>query len=345
MPRPGLSIEQINFVVAGYHTGRSPKEMAAELGFSHGTLYRALRRAGVTVRTPAEAVRENAKISHRLSRSFSDEQEAKIAAAYIGGESSGQIASRLAIHRALVFHVLRRRRVCRRKCSRRLPLNEYVFDRAESSEVASYFVGLLMADGTIQTRGGKPTGFKLSLAAEDGEHIAEFRTFLGSGHKILVENNSRKPNSWGKQPLHSLSISSSHMAAALSRYGVVPRKSQRCRVAILSQCRHFWRGMVCGDGSVQITRHGYPKISLSGTKDCVEQFAAFCHTISPVEAKPSPNGPIWQVSFGGGHAYRIIKDIFFGASVSLQRKASTAEKVISDCSKYKDIYKRRFKIS
>ena len=63
-------------------------------------------------------------------------------------------------------------------------------------------------------------------------------------------------------------------------YGFTPRKSWDGCITDqrLLNSRHFWRGMIDGDGSIGYRkRDGYPLLSLVGTKIMIDQFRYFIY--------------------------------------------------------------------
>lgn len=307
---------------ADYIAGISVATLAARKHVALNTIRAALARAGTPATYSKEARRAHILELVAEQRALSDEQEAALAAEYLAGASAGMLAAKYDLPKMQVFRALHRQRVKRRICTRRLALNEAAFNDAEHNEAAAYFVGVLMADGCITCRRGRPAAFKLSLTDEDSEHIHDLKAFLKSGHKVLTEAN-------GGNTLRSLNIDSVRLVTALARYGVVPRKSLTARVLLLENNRHFWRGIVCGDGSVFI-RNEHPAICLAGSEANVKLFLSFCKAITPTRAEANPLKSIWETRLFGSHALAVIRVLFDGCTVALARKWAIAKQVIAE---------------
>ncbi len=195
--------EEEQQLVAEYQGGSTADVLAAKHGVTRCTIYAALRRAGSPAIYTSEQRRAHMLNVIAQQRGLSDDIEATIAADYLSGKSSGWIGRKHGISPSLVFMALKRQGVRRRYHTRPLALNEAAFDDAENNPNAAYWVGMLMADGCVSER-DYGLSVKLSLTETDGEHIADFRSFLGSGHKIGTE--LRKPSPWGGVGMKSLAI-------------------------------------------------------------------------------------------------------------------------------------------
>ena len=68
--------------------------------------------------------------------------------------------------------------------SRRLSLNENIFEELDCE--SSYWIGMLLADGCIFFMKNQ-NSYKVSYSSKDKEHIEKFKSFIGSGHKIIKD--------------------------------------------------------------------------------------------------------------------------------------------------------------
>jgi hypothetical protein len=154
-------------------------------------------------------------------------------------------------------------------------LNEAAFD--VETEEAKYWIGFLMADGCI-SRNGCKASIDLGLSIGDEDHVARFRDFLGSNHAIRTRAGAGYENS---KPVVTLHVDSRRLVDRLACYGVVPRKSKTARVIGLEMDRHFWRGVVDGDGFIGANYMGYPEIGLTGSYELMSQYRDFFLTLCP----------------------------------------------------------------
>ena len=194
--------------------------------------------------------------------------------------------------------------------------NENVFDVID--EAAAYWVGFLMADGNV-TEAGQIT---VSLCSEDHEHLLKLKTFLGCNTKPVIRPNSTHPH----RKVSSLSLRSKKLKDALNQYGVRPRKSKDAKVAdSLSLNRHFWRGVLDGDG--YISQPGSPlRVELCGSKCLCHQFCDFLESIGITERKVEPMRSIYRVRLAKKHSLILLQNLYSDASqeIVLSRKQKTA---------------------
>jgi hypothetical protein len=115
----------------------------------------------------------------------------------------------------------------------------------------------------------------------------------------------------------------------------VPGKTPTARVIGLENDRHFWRGAICGDGSIFIDKRGVCHIALTGSWWLVQQFLGYASTLFRHEAsKPRAHHTssiCFQTSFCGSRAYKLIQLLFSEATVGLPRKMGIAKKIIETC--------------
>lgn len=222
--------------------------------------------------------------------------------------------------RANPEHVEKRNRQDREKRAARnslLPprVNRSAFDSVTPE--SAYWIGFLMADGCVTDQGQ----ILLQLSPVDAAHVLKFATFMGllrapylNGGKSVITTKSKR------------------LAAALIGFGVVPRKSKTAKVIGLENNRDFWRGVVDGDGCIQLLKrlNGYPTIGLCGSRALMDQFANYMATIldGRQQAVTAMKG-IWSVGAAGTYAVRVIRELYDGCAVALDRKMERAQRAMA----------------
>lgn len=273
---------------------------------------------------------------------FTTKQRGEIISLYLSGESAREVGNKFGVSDEVIFKRLRDWGVPRRdskqaaKCwdhsttSRKCVLDESVFDTI--TEESAYWIGFLMADGCIRKQSGCDTPV-VSVTSKDIEHVDKFKGFLKSAHKIGISGGGK----YG-----SLSVTSNKLAGSLANYGVVPRKSliAEARGGIENN-RHFWRGVIDGDGSVGISHqkflikgrkyeYRYPIIQLCGSKRICEQFLEYSKTLAPdCKVHVHRDKGIYGVALSGKFSIPVIRELYNDCSVSLDRKSTKAQEVIS----------------
>ena len=257
-----------------------------------------------------------------MRRVLTDEQRQAVAARYLTGCSSEDMAREYGVDAGTVLNVLRAAAIPRRPPSvanRRLALDESVFDVITPE--SAYWVGFLMADGSVGDRSAyrESASINLTLSEKDWGHVEKFKLFLGAGH--AVQRMHYPPS----RPAYRITVQSSRLAVALARYGVVPRKSLTAEVrGGLDSNRDFWRGVVDGDGYIDAHM-----VQLCGARRLCEQFAAFARRIVPTRAAVLPHKNIWRVSVGGSFTLPLVCALYSDCTVALDRKLAVARSIIS----------------
>ena len=264
-------------------------------------------------------------------RILTNDQETEVCSLYLSGLSTPAIATRIGIERGLPLAVLQRHRIARRDPSaahRRLPLNQAAF-ATPLTEEAAYWVGFLLADGTVSG-----ATVKLGLAPIDRGHVERFRDFLGSGHKLQFEppKPAALPGSTG---LVSLAFNSPQVRDDLARYGVSEKKSLTANpTGGVENMPSMWRGLVDGDGWVSINKRGRPVIGLVGSYATIKAFIAFARQQGVVtRARPAEMGKIWQTSFSCRNGALLIKSLYANDAVALERKREVGLRAVAEYEK------------
>jgi len=256
-------------------------------------------------------------------RVLTDEQVQNMIAEYHRGDSSSTLGVRYGVTHKAILGLLQRRGIPRRPAGkhRTLPLDESVFDVI--TEQSAYWAGFLMADGCISYQDGHSPAIIVILSAKDAGHLEQFRIFLKSGHNIRQYSRT---DSFSTKPKACYQVRSNRLVTALSRFGVTDDKSQLGCVRLLETNRHFWRGLVDGDGCLADNKGKSPQLWLCGTETLLDQFSTFIHSRWP-DARCS----IKQIT--GIHilwcdtktSYAVAKHLYQNCSTYLPRKKAIAD--------------------
>lgn len=252
---------------------------------------------------------------------FPGEQARGIVSAYLGGAYTTQIAAAYGVNKETIRQVLIAQGVPRRKKpgrKRSYQLNESVFE--ELTPEAAYWVGFLMADGWVSERDGIPNRVSVKLANRDSAHLERLKAFVGSNCPLHRRDKERSVE---------VQLCSRTIANRLVTLGVTPRKSfSAAAPGELVESRDFWRGVVDGDGHLSYY-NGARNLYCLGSLPLMTQFLAWTRTILPEhKASIQPKVNIFKVRFYGDNAAQLIRTLYEGAEVSLERKERIAQQVI-----------------
>jgi len=185
------------------------------------------------------------------------------------------------------------------------------------TEGAAYFFGLLLADGNISDRG------KVSIALQKDDYmiLEQLKTSIKSQSNLSY--HTRKTG----ESYCQICFTVKELSESLTELGMVPRKSleEKAPLRFLNN-RHFWRGMIDGDGSVGYHQGRSARLYLCGSKEMCEQFLDYCKSIIPeIDSKAVVSkGSLYRISFYGIKAAELLKELYSGSEYKLQRKFNKA---------------------
>jgi len=209
-------------------------------------------------------------------------------------------------------------------------LDDTVFETINTEEKA-YWLGFLTADGYI--REGASSGINLRLQLRDKDHIIKFQKFLSSDHK-LQEGNTK--SSTGKDcSFVNLAITNIKLSNDLVALGLHQNKSKTakpCDQVPSILLKHYYRGLIDGDGSLTKSSRDGVLIGLCGTYDICRGFLNFVKNIIGIQTSLKIATRIDGLSylrFSKNPSKEIIKFLYQDAKVSLDRKQAIAYEVIN----------------
>ncbi len=261
---------------------------------------------------------------------------AKILEAYQSGLGAKRTATLFGVDKKTVFNLLQANGVSTRKGAHfRLPVDEHVFDKL--TEESLYWLGFLMADGCVSI--SKAGGYTqkcviVCLAVKDRAHLEKFKAFMKSGHAIRTRWTRNKSGKWTESA--RISITSAYLADQLTSFGITPAKSKTCKASTeLATNRHFWRGVVDGDGCIHRwdpSTRLIPSFDVLGSRFICDQFITFIYgmTLDPlVRLHRTKRKGCWCVRAGSKSSWFILKTLYGSSAYHLDRKKVLAEHAIS----------------
>lgn len=233
------------------------------------------------------------------------------------GKSGVRVSKELGIHYNTLLYHLKKAGVKLSKISHQsqYSLDESVFDKI--TEESAYWLGFLMADGCVYIVPEKRINrIVINLQILDVGHLEKFRKFLKAERTVHINKNGE---------MASFGIGSKRLCKAVMKYGVVPRKCKNTKVIGLESNRHFWRGVIDGDGCLyrnQRSKH----IQLSGSNSLLIQFSNFIRSHFPeYKATVRHSKHCFTVCVG----IKAIGLLYNDCTVALDRKLNLAKSFIS----------------
>jgi hypothetical protein len=262
------------------------------------------------------------------------EQRLDVATRYAAGETPDAIGDSLGVCANNIRSTLRKQGVkerTRAEARRRFTHREDAFDTL--TPASKYWIGFLLADGSIERTGTGSAMLDTSLQLRDKAHLEKMKLFLQAGHKISERkvNTLRIDGHLVAGPFFQarLSIRSQRLTDALEGHGMCNKSINRVAPPYLIDDIDFWRGLVDGDGHVGENASG-PSLGLCGGEILMQQFIDFArnHDIG-TNTTVRPHGNIFTASYTRHAAIRLARLLYTDAIVALDRKFADANALMS----------------
>lgn len=259
---------------------------------------------------------------------------------YLTGESPSLIAAEYGIDRSSIRSLLRSRKIKTihpTGSPRSYSINVGAFDAM--TDEAQYWLGFLLADGCILD--GKSLALQVGLMAASTGHLEKLRDFLGTDAPI---RQVLRCCNFGEYPSAVLTVWSVDLCQSLMQFGVHPRKSGSEEVpGGLEQSRHFWRGLIDGDGCLSWTKKDRgpgreaPSIAVISTLRVVRQFLGYAKALTGTNATPVSQPGCYAGRVSGWLSIPLIRLLYENAPVSLDQKQAIADEMIRRASERESI--------
>lgn len=216
-----------------------------------------------------------------------------------------------------------------RKSVNRLLNHEY-FSSIDTEEKA-YFLGLLMADGSVrQHKEWTPT---ITLELVDKDVVEKFRNAVNADSTITKTTRNRHIN---ESPTYTVTIRSEQMARDLYNHGVVKNKTYlttRLRKTIPKElAKHYLRGLVDGDGSLYNSNERWFLAITNGHIDFLEDVQDWLQELIPglKRMKTYDGGTVARITYTGKTAKKVCESLYDNSKVHMDRKKKLADKLVED---------------
>ncbi len=302
-----------------YSKGESTYQISRELSESRWTVLEALRRRDIAVQSELDAEKDLGILSE------TDLEEA--VRLYLNGWNTIDVATHFSVNKRAIWKLLRRQNIPRRilsEAQRKYRVVEDFFKDIDSEE-KSYWLGFLMADGSISER----NEINLKLSWKDRFHIEKYRKCLGSNHPIR-SLTTFLPATGRHYRMATMTIISFEMVNDLKKWGIVPNKTLMESFPCIDGrfASHFIRGVFDGDGSIGKS-HKRPHFNIAGNERFLLDLQRHLRLSGVSKTKLTPCGRIHYLTYGGiGNIRKIYQYLYSNATVWLDRKREKFEEIL-----------------
>ncbi len=204
-------------------------------------------------------------------------------------------------------------------------MNTSIFKNIDTEEKA-YWLGFIYADGSVDNRHKK---LKVTLSEKDENHLLKLKKFLE--HDKPLYRYAEKPFNLNSdyicKPQIELSAYSVELFNSLQKFGIIPNKTYNFCLdlsAIPNHLhKHFWRGMIDGDGCVVATDKSRV-LQLTGHREVCQMFLDHIKQYFDTTVSILPDGNVFTVKFSKTLAGKIARYFYEDSTIHLERKYEKA---------------------
>lgn len=289
-------------IISRYANKESMKNISISCKVSVNTVRKTLVNNGVVIRS-------------RGGIEPLDEKE--VILMYKSGVSSSVIAEKFNVTVHSITNILEKNSVKRDNIYHNKSLVENYWETIDSSDKA-YFLGFLMTDGNVFGN----TYVRLQLSSKDEEILKTFSRYTKNTNNISPD----------KRNLSSFHVKRKKWVEDLSKYGVIPNKTNSLRFLELDNkdmMSHLVRGLFDGDGWISEKSH---QIGFCGNENMVTGLRDYLvktlnvYKVTVIHSEDN----LWQITWAGKKDIKKIGDFIYKdkGDCYLTRKYENYEKII-----------------
>ena len=231
---------------------------------------------------------------------------------YRSGFSGARISAHFKKERTWAYKILKKSNEKMKnnsECAQKHAIDDGFFD--ELHERSAYWLGFIAADGNIHEN-----LLQIDLAIKDKPHLEKFKQDLKSSHLVLER--------WTPYHQCRFAVNNRKMVEALRNLGITEQKSLTAlplRHSSPEIMRHYWRGVVDGDGSLYESGKK-PHLTLTGSQAMCSAFLEWCkqYVLTRTTVKRG-HGDCWSLGFSGGNIVPALTSrLYCDSRVYLDRK-------------------------
>lgn len=262
-------------------------------------------------------------------KNWTEEQKTEIIDSYIKkGLSMQKIAKLFDCDPRTISRLLKQNNIPNITNTVNRRLKEDFFENIDSEEKA-YFLGLLITDGTVSP--SNPL-IRLALTETDVQILKDFQKVIQHDGKLSFSKGNGKT-----KPHYVINICSKQMKEDLSKYGVIPQKTELMtslyKEVEESLLPHYLRGLIDGDGYIYKGHSSWYVGFTTKYYQVADDVLSLLYTFFPTEKrnkiyKNGKGGRNYQIMIGGKKAGKICEALYLNSHFHIPRKYELAMEVL-----------------
>lgn len=321
--------EEKELIIKLHLEGKFTTEISKEINRSQTTVERFLKREGYKL--------------HKKG-TLTEEDENLIIEEYKKGKTCKDIYEenfkKVFTSSSMIERVVRKHGISKGKYVKPVILKENYFETIDG-EMKAYWLGMLLADGSVIKKSENSFVIKLELKNEDRYILEKFAKDIETDLKVKdykyeYKNRSTKHNA-------IIQVHSKKMAQDLSKYGIVPQKTyKQNKLPNIPKeyMNHFIRGYFDGDGGISLIKPKDQHLHRANIMFCADETLANeikellfneVEIMSSIINMNKYGNDIYNVRFGKNeYIYKFYDYIYNNATFYMKRKKEKFEKFIQE---------------
>lgn len=283
--------ERDKIIIEMYQSGKTAKEIAKEINFSEGTVFRVLRLNNIK--------------KHTNYTILTPEDKKQICELYLSYNSLLSIQNKFNISYEKVIQVLKEQNIPltnSRSKTINPTLNENYFELIDTPDKA-YWIGWLISDGCIFDN-----KIQITISKQDEDILHLLEKDLSVENKIYLKNG-----------YSSFTLGSKKMCEDLNKLSITPNKTFTVKIPKLSDnlYSHLLRGLFDGDGGISIYQRSNGQtnyeINFTGNLQVIQEIKNILENNLPNLTKKNieKNNSIYRIRWGSKKDIIMIRNYLY----------------------------------
>lgn len=203
--------------------------------------------------------------------------------------------------------------------------NRNIFSTLDTEEKC-YWLGFILADGSLVEENGRIAHFSINLGGIDDEHLRKFSVFIEAQQDIVKYKYHTITNNL----LCYIQLCGDKFIKDLKKHGIVPKKSGFEDWIETPYPKDFIRGYIDGDGFVRKNLHSIGCVGGYGILSGIQNY--FLKEFGIQKRKIYKHGTIYKIEYCAKEDKKLIAEqLWYPGCVSLDRKQALIDEIKKIC--------------